>query len=280
MPQPQIAIIGGSGLYAILKKQKSRRLTTPFGAAAPIELGEISGRPVAFLNRHQSPDRQVTSTHTIPPHAVNYRANMLALRQVGIRYVLVTTAVGSLREELPPGQLVIPHQLLDLTRSRASTFYNGSTAFEIEGKPVSGVAHIDVTDPLCPTLRRILLDTCKELGFLVADSATYATMEGPRFETAAEIEMLRRLGGDIVGMTLAPEAFLARELGMCYAACSVVTNYAAGLAKTPITHEETLRTFSSRIKQVKKVLRVAIQNLLPIQSDCNCPAGWEGATQD
>jgi len=280
LPEPLIAIIGGSGLYSLLEKSETRWIPTPFGASAPTELGEILGVPVAFLNRHQSPDREVTSSHSIPPHAVNYRANLFALRQLGVRYVLVTTAVGSLREKLPPGQLVIPDQLIDLTQARASTFYDGTTVFEIEGKPVSGVAHIDVTNPFCSTLRRILLAACKELGFPASDLATYATMEGPRFETAAEIKMLRLLGADIVGMTLAPEAFLARELGMCYAACSVVTNYAAGLVNTPITHEETLRTFKSRIDQVHKVLRSAIQNLPPTQSDCNCYSVWETATQD
>jgi len=258
--------------------QKRRGNTTPFGESAPIELGKISKTPVAFLNRHQSPNRKVTSPHTIPPHAVNYRANLLALRQLGVRYVLVTTAVGSLRQKLPPGQLVIPHQLIDLTQSRSSTFYDGRTAFEIEGKTVSGIAHIDVTNPFCSTLRRIFLDACRDLGFQATDSATYAAMEGPRFETAAEIKMLRQLDADIVGMTLAPEAFLARELGMCYAACSVVTNYAAGLVKTPITHEETLRTFKSRITQVQKVLRLAIQNLPPPQPDCNCYYVCETAT--
>jgi 5'-methylthioadenosine phosphorylase len=276
--QPQIAIIGGSGLYSILEKSHTQWITTPFGGSAPIELGEISGKPVAFLNRHQSPNRKVTSSHTIPPHAVNYRANLLALRQLGVRYVLVTTAVGSLRKKLPPGQLVIPHQLIDLTQSRASTFYDGTVTFKIEGKTVSRVAHIDVTNPFCSTLRRILLDACKELAFPTTDSATYAAMEGPRFETAAEIKMLRVLGADIVGMTLAPEAFLARELGMCYAACSVVTNYAAGLVKTPITHEETLRTFKSRIEQIQEMLKRAIQNLPPSQPDCNCYSVWETAT--
>ncbi|MFX0170112.1 MAG: S-methyl-5'-thioinosine phosphorylase [Candidatus Hodarchaeota archaeon] len=280
MPEPLVAIVGGSGLYSLLERSKTRWLSTPFGAAAPIELGEISGALVAFLNRHQSPDRNVTASHTIPPHAVNYRANLLALRQLGVRYVLVTTAVGSLREKLPPGQLIMPHQLLDLTKSRASTYYDGSTGFEIEGKPVSRVAHIDVTNPFCSTLRRILIDSCKQLHLRAIDSATYAAMEGPRFETAAEITMLRQLGADIVGMTLAPEAFLARELGMCYVACSVVTNYAAGLVKTPITHEETLRTFKSQIEQVQKMLKLAIQNLPPTQSDCNCYEVWKRATQD
>lgn len=280
MPQPLVAIVGGSGLYAILDKSKPHWLSTPFGGSAPIEVGDISGIPVAFLNRHQSPDREVTSAHTIPPHAVNYRANLLALRQLGVRYVFATTAVGSLQKKLPPGQLVFPHQLLDFTQSRTSTFYDGSTSFEIEGKPVSGVAHVDVTNPFCSTLRRILREACKELDFHAAASATYATMEGPRFETAAEIQMLQRLGADIVGMTLAPEAFLARELGMCYAVCSVVTNYAAGLSKTPLTHEETLRTFTSRIEQVKEILRFAIQNLPTIQPDCTCQSMREVANQD
>ncbi|MFX1576139.1 MAG: S-methyl-5'-thioinosine phosphorylase [Promethearchaeota archaeon] len=279
MLQPQIAIVGGSGLYSILEKPKTQWITTPFGGSAPIDLGEISGKPVAFLNRHQSPDQGAIASHSIPPHAVNYRANLLALRQLGVRYVLVTTAVGSLREKLPPGQLIIPHQLIDLTQSRTSTFYDGTTVFEIGGKTVSGIVHIDVTNPFCSTLRRVLLGACKELRFQAVDSATYAAMEGPRFETAAEIKMLRQLGVDIVGMTLAPEAFLARELGMCYAACSVVTNYAAGLVKTPITHEETLRTFKSRIEQVQNVLRLAIQSLPPTQPDCNCYAVWESATQ-
>jgi 5'-methylthioadenosine phosphorylase len=277
--QPQIAIIGGSGLYSIFEKSETKWITTPYGRSAPINLGKLSDKPVAFLNRHQSPDQEITTSHSIPPHAVNYRANLFALRQVGVRYVLVTTAVGSLRKKFPPGQLVMPHQLIDLTHSRASTFFDGKTIFEVEGKSVSGVAHIDVTNPFCSFLRRILLNACKGLGFPASDSAIYATMEGPRFETAAEIIMLQKLGADIVGMTLAPEAFLARELGMCYAVCSVVTNFAAGLVSTPITHEETLSTFKSRIEQVQEVLRAAIQNLPPPQPECTCYAAWEKAIQ-
>ena len=276
----QVAIIGGTGIYHLFKGGETLQVTTPFGRAAPIELGRLEGVQVAFLCRHRSPNPEAGEGHAVPPHAINYRANLLALRQLGVQRILATSAVGSLRRDLPPGQLVIPHQIIDLTRNRPSTFYDGITSFQVEGHAMPKVAHVDVTDPYCPLLRQLLLESCEQLGLKARSQAVYACTEGPRFETAAEVDMLSRLGADIVGMTQAPEAFLARELAMCYATCALVTNYAAGLAPTAtkVTHKETLQTFTRHIDQLNQIFRTCIKLLTKTTASCKCQKALEGAT--
>lgn len=212
-----LAVIGGSGLSQLANLDVSHRevLRTPYGEpSGAVTFGQICGRPVAFLARHGY-------GHTIPPHAVNYRANIWALWKRGAVGIVSVASVGSIRADLKPGDVVIPHQIIDYTWGRKSTFHDGQ-----DGK----VTHIDFTDPYDEALREQLIAAAASSGIAVSSSAVYAATQGPRLETAAEINRLERDGVDIVGMTGMPEAALARELGVPYAAISVVANYAAGRA--------------------------------------------------
>ena len=212
-----LAVIGGSGLSQLANLDVSHRevLRTPYGEpSGAVTFGQICGRPVAFLARHGY-------GHTIPPHEVNYRANIWALWKRGAAGIVSVASVGSIRSDLKPGDVVIPHQIIDYTWGRKSTFHDGQ-----DGK----VTHIDFTDPYDEVLREQLIAAAAASGIEVSPSAVYAATQGPRLETAAEINRLERDGVDIVGMTGMPEAALARELGVPYAAISVVANYAAGRA--------------------------------------------------
>jgi 5'-deoxy-5'-methylthioadenosine phosphorylase len=210
-----LAIIGGSGLtqLAALTAQRREVVATPYGTpSAALTLGTIQGRQVIFLARHG--DR-----HTVPPHRVNYRANVWALHALGARDVLSIATVGGIRGDLVPGTLVVPSQIIDYTHGRETTFFGGDQEM---------VTHIDFTHPYCESLRRRLIQAALENGERIVDGATYAATQGPRLETAAEIDRLERDGADIVGMTAMPEAALAREKELCYAALAVVVNHAAG----------------------------------------------------
>jgi 5'-deoxy-5'-methylthioadenosine phosphorylase len=212
-----LAVIGGSGLSQLANLDVSHRevLRTPYGElSGAVTFGQICGRPVAFLARHGY-------GHTIPPHEVNYRANIWALKQRGAVGIISVASVGSIRADLKPGDVVIPHQIIDYTWGRKSTYHEG---------PACAVEHIDFTDPYDDGLRQQLIAAAALAGIPVSESAVYAATQGPRLETAAEINRLERDGADVVGMTGMPEAALARELGVPYAAISVVANYAAGRA--------------------------------------------------
>jgi 5'-methylthioinosine phosphorylase len=210
-----LAIIGGSGLSGLANLEVTRRqvLRTPFGEpSGPLTFGNIGGRPVAFLARHGY-------GHTIAPHEVNYRANMWALKEQMITTVVSVASVGSIRKDFPPGSLVLPDQIVDYTWGRKSTFFEG---------PGAKVTHIDFTEPYTAGLRERILHAAKSCGQDIADGAVYAATQGPRLETAAEINRLERDGAGLVGMTAMPEAALARELGLEYATIAVVANFAAG----------------------------------------------------
>ena len=210
-----LAIIGGSGLSGLANLEVSRRqvLRTPYGEpSGPLTFGNIGGRPIAFLARHGY-------GHTIPPHEVNYCANMWALKEEGIAGVVSVASVGAIRKEFGPGSLVLPDQIIDYTWGRRATFFEG---------PGAKVTHIDFTEPYTSALRERILRAAKACGEAVADGAVYAATQGPRLETAAEINRLERDGAELVGMTAMPEAALARELGLEYATIAVVANYAAG----------------------------------------------------
>ena len=210
-----IAVIGGSSLTQLANLQVTRRKTvrTPYGKpSGPLIFGKIEGRAVVFLARHGP-------NHTLPPHEVNYRANLWALHAQKVKDVVSVATVGGIRVGLAPGTLVVPDQIIDYTHGRQSS-YSGS-----RGK---GVMHIDFTHPYCEALRKRLLGAAAAAGEAVVASGTYAATQGPRLETAAEINRLERDGADIVGMTGMPEAALAREIGLCYAAIVVVVNHAAG----------------------------------------------------
>jgi 5'-methylthioadenosine phosphorylase len=212
-----LAVIGGSGLSQLANLETSHRevLRTPYGEpSGAVTFGQIRGRSVAFLARHGY-------GHIIPPHAVNYRANVWALAKRGAEAIVAIAAVGCIRRDLAPGDLIIPHQIIDYTWGRKSTYHDGLD---------HAVVHVDFTEPFDGGLRERLLEAAKAAGVAVGDAAVYAATQGPRLETAAEIDRLERDGADVVGMTLMPEAVLARELSVPYAALNVVANYAAGRA--------------------------------------------------
>ena len=245
---PSLAVIGGTGLAALedLTITRHETLSTPYGApSSPLLHGELAGRPLVFLARHGL-------HHTIPPHKINYRANLWALRKAGVQRVIAAAAVGGIRADLGPGVLAFPDQIIDYTWGRACTFFEDD---------LSAVTHIDFTSPYCPVLREQLIQAARELGLNASESGTYAAMQGPRLETAAEIRRLERDGCDMVGMTGMPEAALARELGLRYAACAVVANWAAGKAAGEITMAEIQRNLAGGMEQVKKLLVQVISML-------------------
>jgi 5'-methylthioinosine phosphorylase len=209
------AIIGGSGLAKLSALQNTRRrvMRSPYGEpSGALTFGELAGREIVFLARHGY-------GHTIAPHEINYRANIWALKELGVQGVFSVATVGGVRADLGPGTLVVPDQIIDYTHSRKSTFFEGAEA---------RVTHIDFTLPYSARLRATLLAAARAIGEPIVDGATYACTQGPRLETAAEIERIARDGGDLVGMTGMPEAALAREAGLDYAVLGVVVNHAAG----------------------------------------------------
>ncbi len=243
-----------------IKGAKTKMVDTPYGKSPEIVLGEVGKRKVAFMPRHGK-------GHTSPPHLINYRANLWALHKLGVERILATTAAGSLNPKFHPGEPVLLDQFLDFTKHRPTTFYEG-------GK--EGVVHVDVTEPYCPELREVLTKTGKKLKLKLHPKGTYVCAEGPRFETAAEIKMMRRLGGDLVGMTNIPECVLARELEICYSAVSVVTNFAAGISKTKLTHAEVAELMANNIGRVKKLIFTAIPEI-PEKRSCPCSDALKGA---
>ena len=211
-----IAIIGGTGVCDIkmLKNAKEHHMDTFYGTIHYVR-GTYEGKELIFLPRHGK-------THSIPPHLINYRGNMLGLKRLGVTAVISTTAVGSLNRDFKPNEFVLPDQFLDFTKSRHTSFFDGGE---------NGVVHVDMTEPYCPTLRRTIMAAADELGgYALHNGGTYVCTEGPRFETPAEIKMYEKLGGDLVGMTNVPEVCLAREAEICYATVSMVTNFAAGIS--------------------------------------------------
>ncbi|GAV24986.1 methylthioadenosine phosphorylase [Carboxydothermus islandicus] len=259
----KIAVIGGTGVYdpKMLNNLTKEKVTTPYGDIE-VTVGELSGKRVAFLPRHGA-------GHTVPPHLINYRANIWGLKMLGVKQIIATTAVGSLNLNMKGGDFVLIDQFLDFTKNRIYTFYDGGER---------GVIHTDVTEPYCPELRKIIYNAAKELGYTVHPSGTYVCTEGPRFETAAEIKMFAKLGGDLVGMTSVPEVVLAREAEMCYASISLVTNFAAGISPNPLTHEEVVEMMTTKSEQLKNLIAKTIENLDPDRS-CWCQRAVSGQSQ-
>jgi 5'-methylthioadenosine phosphorylase len=226
------------------------RIGTPFGLASPIFLGEIGGKNVAFLPRHNV-------HHSVPPHKVNYRANIYALHTIGVKRIIATNAVGAINPEFKLGDFAIPHDVIDFTKLRPNTFYDEDP-----------VIHIDVCEPYCPEIRSVLINEGEKKRIKIFDRAVLVCTEGPRFETPAEIQMFRCLGCDIVGMTGMPEAVLARELEMCYAAICFVTNMAAGLEKH-LRSSEFANVTKKTTPILQEVLKETVLNL-PEKRQCPC----------
>ncbi|HWA13330.1 MAG TPA: S-methyl-5'-thioinosine phosphorylase [Burkholderiales bacterium] len=238
-----LAIIGGTGLTQLANLESTRRriVRTPYGeGSGPLTFGKLAGRDVIFLARHGY-------GHTIPPHAVNYRANVWALKAEGAGRIVSVASVGGIRSDMVPGTLAVPSQILDYTHGRKHTFFEG---------PDQPVTHIDFTHPYCDVLRGRLLEAARRAKQPVVDGGVYATTQGPRLETAAEIDRLERDGADMVGMTGMPEAALAREIGLRYAAVAVIVNYAAGRADSAkgIHLEQINAVLQSSMARVRALL--------------------------
>lgn len=240
-----LAIIGGTGLTTLKDFKITRREVkrTPYGEpSAPLLIGDLCGKEIAFLPRHGH-------GHTIPPHMVNYQANIWAIHEAGIKNIIAVAAVGGIDETLSAGQLVFPDQIIDYTWSRQHTYFE---------QELVEVTHIDFTEPYCNKLREILIAASRKLNLNACEKGVYGATQGPRLETAAEINRMERDGCSIVGMTGMPEAALARELDLCYAGCSVVANLAAGRGDGAITMEGIENNLNAGMSHVRKLLEIAI----------------------
>ncbi|HHH44880.1 MAG TPA: S-methyl-5'-thioinosine phosphorylase [Gammaproteobacteria bacterium] len=245
-----LAIIGGTGLTTLKNLEITRHepMQTPWGEpSGPLVYGHVGHSEVVFLARHGP-------QHTIPPHRVNYRANLWALREAGAQQVIAVAAVGGIRAELQPGILSIPDQIIDYTWSREHTYFESD---------LSEVTHIDFTRPYSEELRQALITAARDSGVPLVDGGVYAATQGPRLETAAEIDRLDRDGCSIVGMTGMPEAALARELGLAYAHCAVVANRAAGRGTETITMEDIEASLAAGMETVRRLLETVLPVLLP-----------------
>jgi 5'-methylthioadenosine phosphorylase len=254
-----VCVIGGSGFYDLLSNPEELLISTPFDAN-PVTLYHESndGKGIYFLPRHGG-------KHSIPPHRINFKANIYALHSLGISRVLATSAVGSLIPELKPGNYVLLDQFIDLVRP--ITFFDGDFKIKFRnGKVLSGVVHTDMSDPYCSEIRSIAYKLLKNDDTHMG--GTYVTAIGPRFETPAEIKAFKNLGASVVGMTNSSESILCREIGICYAVIAVVTNYGAGL-QSSVNHQEVLDIFESRSIHLKKVIPEIISEI-PAKKSCLC----------
>jgi 5'-methylthioadenosine phosphorylase len=262
-----LGLIGGSGFYEFFERAERVRVETPFGDPSDeLVIGEVEGRRVAFIARHGQ-------GHRFPPHRVNYRANLWALRSVGVRQVLSPCAVGSLVPELGPGTIVVPDQVVDRTWSRDHTVY-------AEEGPV---VHVGFADPFCPRGRAVAAKAAATAGTPVADAGTLVVINGPRFSSKAESRWHQQAGWTVVGMTAMPEAAIARELAMCFTTIALVTDHDAGVdGGDAVTHEEVLAVFAQNIDGLKSVLRSALAVMPAAEADteatCGCRRALDGIT--
>jgi len=249
----EIGIFGGTGIYdsGLLENSKEITIDTPYGKTSElITIGEFNGRKVAFMPRHGR-------KHTIPPHMINYRANIWAFKELGVKRIIAPSAVGSLKENLKPGDFVLPTQFLDFTKSR-------ETSYSEDGR----VIHISVADPFCPELQKSVINSVENQSITLHQDSTYVCIEGPRFSTRAESKFFKSTGADIIGMTLVPECQLAREAQICYVSISTVTDYDVW-AEKPVTAKEVLETLSKNVEKTKKLLTILIDRI-PKDKTCNC----------
>jgi 5'-methylthioadenosine phosphorylase len=260
-----LGLIGGSGFYEFFDSAERVRVSTPFGDPSDdLLIGDVGGRRVAFLARHGQ-------GHRFPPHRVNYRANLWALRSVGVRQVLAPCAVGSLRPELGPGTVVIPDQVVDRTWGREHTVYAA------EGP----VVHVAFADPYCPRGRSVAATAARDAGLEVSTTGTLVVVNGPRFSSKAESEWHQQQGWSIVGMTAMPEAAIARELALCFTTIALVTDHDAGVdGGEAVTHEEVLAVFARNVDALRSVLHTALPAMPAPEPDdtatCACRRALDG----
>lgn len=260
-----LGVIGGSGFYEFFEDAERVPVSTPFGEPSDdVVVGRVGGRQVAFIARHGK-------GHRFPPHRVNYRANLWALRSVGVRQILSPCAVGSLKPGNGPGTIVVPDQIVDRTWGRGQTVYD----------EVGTVVHVAFADPFCERGRKVAVETARAAGLRVLDSGTLVVVNGPRFSSRAESEWHQQAGWSIVGMTTMPEAAIARELAMCFTTIAVVTDLDAGVeGGNAVTHEEVLRVFAQNIEALKGTLREALPAMPGPEEDatatCACRRSLDG----
>ena len=261
----EVGLIGGSGFYSFFDSAERVQVSTPFGDPSDdVVVGEVGGRRVAFIARHGQ-------GHRFPPHKVNYRANLWALRSVGVRQVLAPCAVGSLKPELGPGAIVVPDQVVDRTWGREHTIY-------AEEGPV---VHVGFAAPYCPRGRAVVSEVARAAGQEVVDEGTLVVVNGPRFSSAAESRWHQQAGWSVVGMTAMPEAAIARELAMCFTTVALVTDHDAGVGGgAAVTHDEVLAVFADNVEGLKSVLHTAVAALPAAEDDewatCGCRRALDG----
>jgi 5'-methylthioadenosine phosphorylase len=264
LSQAEIGVFGGSGFYRLLDDVEMVDLETPYGKpSAPIAIGQVAGRRIAFLPRHGS-------RHTLPPAAINYRANLWAMRELGVNRVIAPTAAGSLQPRVRPGDFVVCDQFVDRTHGRDDTYYPDGPR----------VAHVSAADPYCPVMRRLVVEVAGEQGVTVHPSGTVVVIQGPRFSSRAESRGFSAMGWEVVNMTQYPEVILARELELCYVNISLITDYDAGIpdleGAVPVSVAEVERVFASNNERVRELI-LGLVPRLPAERDCPCPTAMRGA---
>jgi 5'-methylthioadenosine phosphorylase len=260
MATAEIGVFGGSGFHSFLDDVEEREVQTPFGKpSAPVAIGAIGGKQVAFLPRHGK-------QHELPPHRIPYRANEWALRELGVRRVIGPNASGALKAELAPGEFVVCDQFVDRTSGRQDTFYDGPDT-----------THVSAADSFCPELRRLFVETATELGIPVRDGGTVVVTQGPRFSTRAESRWYQGLGWDVINMTAYPECHLSRELELCYVNVSMVTDHDVGVeGQEPVSAETVVRVFNENNERLRTLLYAVIPKIGP-QPDDVCANALRGA---
>jgi 5'-methylthioadenosine phosphorylase len=258
----EVGVFGGSGFYSFLDDVQEVEVDTPFGApSAPLMVGEIEGRRVAFLARHGL-------KHHLPPHRVPYRANVWAMKELGVRRIVGPCAAGSLQPAVKPGHFVICDQLVERTWERQDTFYDGPET-----------THIGFAEPYCPTMREAAIKEGRDLGIELHERGTVVVVQGPRFSTRAESDFFRLQGWEVINMTQYPESVLARELELCYLNVSLITDYDVGVEGEdvePVSHERVIQVFNENISKLRDLLFRVIPTL-PEERTCPCATALEGA---
>jgi 5'-methylthioadenosine phosphorylase len=256
----EFGVFGGSGFYSLIEDAREEWVETPYGAPSDkVALGQIAGQRVAFLPRHGK-------DHRFPPQAINYRANLYAMKALGVKWIIGPTAAGSLVKEVRPGSMVVCDQIVDRTSGRKDTFYNG---------PVT--THVSFADPYCPTLRPIAAGVLKSLGIETHERGTVVVIQGPRFSTRSESKWFQSQGWEVINMTQYPEAYLARELEMCYVNISLITDYDVGLdGMPPVSHHEVIEVFNRNNERVKSAIGKIVERI-PADADCSCRHALAGA---
>ncbi len=258
-----IGVFGGSGFYSLIENAREVPIETPYGAPSDkLALGEIAGKRVAFLPRH-------AKDHRYPPHAINYRANLWAMKSLGVKRIIAPTACGSLTPEFKPGSMVVADQIVDRTSGRKDTFYDG---------PIT--THVSFADPYCPTMRPVALEQLRALGIETHDRGTVVVIQGPRFSTRSESRWFSSMGWEVINMTQYPEAYLARELEMCYVNISLITDYDVGLEGVggiqPVSHHEVIEVFNKNNARVKDGIFKIVEHL-DVDQKCTCRTALQGA---